>query len=256
MQRLKFNISYVGTQYCGWQIQENGPSIQGEMEKVLELVTGTLIRVHGAGRTDSGVHAEQQIAHADIPADKADLDWQRIFNTNLPSDISVQKVEPVHPEFHSRYDAKSKTYTYTFWTDRTTMPPRLRPFAWDCGPLSIKDMQMALGHIRGRHDFACFQNAGTDIEDTTRFIYGANLEQTCPWLPVKYHPNVLTLTINANGFLKQMVRNIAGLLVAVGRDNFEVEHIPSLLAERIRKNAPPTAPACGLTLLKVLYPQK
>ncbi len=256
MQRLKLNISYVGTQYCGWQIQENGPTIQAELEKVLELITGSLVRVHGAGRTDSGVHAEGQIAHADVPADKADLDWQRIFNTNLPSDINVHSVELVDSEFHSRFDAKSKTYSYTFWTNRSYMPPRLRPFAWDCGPLNIKLMQVALGHLRGRHDFACFQNAGTDIEDTTRFIYGASLEKSCPWIPSNYHEHVLTLTINANGFLKQMVRNIAGLLVAVGRNSFELDHVPSLLASGVRKDAPPTAPACGLTLLKVVYPKK
>ncbi len=255
MQRLKLNISYVGTQYCGWQIQDNASTIQGELEKVLELILGEPVRVHGAGRTDSGVHAEGQVAHVDIPTHKAELDWQRIFNTNLPDDICVHGIELVHPEFHSRFDAKSKTYNYTFWTDKAYMPPRLKPFAWSCGPLDIKSMQIALGHLRGRHDFACFQNAGTDIEDTTRFIYGASLEQTCPWLPTKYHPQVLTLSINANGFLKQMVRNIAGLLVAVGRNNFDEQDVPSLIASGIRKNAPSTAPACGLSLQKVIYPK-
>ncbi len=253
MPRLKITISYVGTNYCGWQIQDNAPSIQAELEKVLQTVIGEPVRVHAAGRTDSGVHAEGQVAHVDVPEAKAELDWQRIFNTSLPQDISVRNVELVADEFHSRYDAKSKTYAYTFWLQRSEMPPRIRPFAWDCGPLDIKAMRMALAHIRGRHDFACFQNVGTPIEDTVRFVYGATLEEGSPWLPKEYQDHVLTLNITANGFLKQMVRNIAGMLVAVGRYNMEAEDIPSLIASADRKGAPATAPAHGLSLISVRY---
>ncbi len=254
MPRLKLTLSYVGTQYCGWQIQDNGPTIQGELEKIFKPVVGGLVRVHGAGRTDSGVHAEAQVAHVDLPEDKASLDWQRILNTSLPKDINVLKIEHVHADFHSRFDAISKTYHYTFWTNRNTMPPRLQPFAWNCGPLNIPSMQAALVHLLGRHDFACFQNTGTPIEDTIRVINAASLQSTCAWLPAQFHSHVLTLSINANGFLKQMVRNIAGLLVAVGRNNMQAEDVISLIINGSRKDAPPTAPACGLTLIEVHYP--
>ncbi len=253
MARLKITVSYVGTNYCGWQIQENAPSIQAELEKVLQTVVGEPVRLHAAGRTDSGVHAEGQVAHMDVPDDKANLDWQRIFNTSLPQDISVRRVEQVADDFHSRFDAKNKTYAYTFWLQRAEMPPRIRPFAWDCGPLDIKAMRTALAHIRGRHDFACFQNAGTPIEDTVRFVLGASIEEGSPWLPKEFQEHVLTFNITANGFLKQMVRNIAGLLVAVGRDNMQAEDVPSLIASASRKDAPATAPAQGLSLICVRY---
>ncbi len=256
MPRLKLNIAYVGTNYCGWQIQDNGLTIQGELEKVLQSVVGSLVRVHGAGRTDSGVHAEGQVAHFDIAEDKLNLDWQRIFNTTLPADISVLSIEQVADDFHSRFDAKSKTYAYTFWTDRAFVPPRLRPFVWDCGPLDINTMNKALAHLRGRHNFACFQNSGTPIEDTTRMIYGVSLDAGCPWAPKQFQEYIWTLNITADGFLKQMVRNIAGLLVAIGRDNMQAEDVPPLIASGIRKDAPPTAPAGGLTLLSIRYPKK
>ena len=117
MPRLKITLAYVGTQYCGWQIQEKAnppPTIQGELEKVLRKVTGAPTRVHGAGRTDSGVHAEGQVAHVDVPEDKAHLDWQRIFNTTLPKDISVLSVQKVSDTFLSRFDAVHKTYVPYF----------------------------------------------------------------------------------------------------------------------------------------------
>lgn len=254
MPRLKLTLAYVGTRYCGWQIQDKPsppPTIQGALEAILRRVTGTLIRVHGAGRTDSGVHADAQVAHLDIPEDKAHLDWQRIFNTNLPGDISVLEVQPVPDAFHARFDAVDKTYTYQFWMNRRYMPPRLHPFAWDCGPLDINRMHAALPHLLGQHDFRSLQNSGTPIEDTVRTITHMELN---PGLALCPGPEALALRVTADGFLKQMVRNIAGLLVAVGRNKFAPEDIPALLLTTQREAAPATAPACGLTLTHITYP--
>lgn len=254
MPRLKFTIAYVGTRYHGWQIQDKPsppPTIQGELEKVLHRVAGRLVRVHGAGRTDSGVHAEAQVAHADLPEDKGGLDWQRICNTTLPQDISVLDVQIVADTFHARFDALHKTYTYQFWLNRRYMPPRLRPFAWDCGALDIGRMHAALPHLLGRHDFRSLQNAGTPMEDTTRTILALELA------PAAAQPSpspLLELRVTADGFLKQMVRNMAGLLVTVGRGLLPPDAIPALLRQADRRAAPPTAPACGLTLSHVAYP--
>lgn len=255
MPRLRLTLAYVGSRYCGWQIQDK-PSppltIQGELEKVVARVCGRLVRVHGAGRTDSGVHADGQVAHVDIPDNKADKNWQRIFNTSLPHDISVVKAQWVHETFHSRFDALHKTYTYQFWMDRRWMPPMLRPFAWDCGPLQVERMREALPHLLGRHDFRCLQNAGTPIDETVRTIMALELS---PEWTLHSHPAALALRVTADGFLKQMVRNMAGLLVAVGRSKCAVEAIPHLLLHGQRRDAPATAPACGLSLTCVNYPE-
>lgn len=254
MPRLRLTLAYVGSRYCGWQIQDKPkppPTIQGELEKVLTRVCGGLVRVHGAGRTDSGVHADGQVAHADIPEAKAPLDWQRIFNTSLPQDISVLETRWVHDTFHSRFDALHKTYTYQLWLNRRWMPPLLRPFAWDCGSLDVDAMQSALPYLLGKHDFRCLQNAGTPIEDTARTIMALELS---PELALFPRAEALALRVTADGFLKQMVRNMAGLLVAVGRGKFQSDAIPSLLLHGGRPDAPPTAPAQGLTLTSVTYP--
>ena len=254
MPRLCLSLAYVGTRYAGWQIQDKAnppPTIQGELEKVLTKVTGGLVRVHGAGRTDSGVHADGQVAHADIPEAKAHLDWQRIFNTSLPKDISVLESRWVDDNFHSRFDATQKTYTYHFWTERRYMPPLLRPFAWDCGGLDVQAMRAALPHLVGEHDFASLQNTGTPIENTVRTVSALELSPALALLP---HPAALALRVSADGFLKQMVRNMAGLLVAVGKGKFAAENIPALLRAGTRPHAPPTAPACGLFLTSVAYP--
>lgn len=254
MPRFRLTLAYVGTRYSGWQIQDKPappPTIQGELEKVLRRVTGTLVRVHGAGRTDSGVHADAQTAHLDIPEERAHLDWQRIFNTNLPGDISVLDIRPVGADFHARFDALDKTYTYQFWMNRRFMPPRLRPFAWDCGPLDVPRMREALPFLLGRHDFRSLQNAGTPMENTVRTVTALELGRQ--WATV-HDDHALALRVTADGFLKQMVRNLAGLLVAVGRGHMDAGTIPGLLLAADRQAAPATAPACGLTLTSVTYP--
>lgn len=257
MPRIRLTIAYVGTRFCGWQIQEKAKApltIQGELERVLMLVTGSLIRVHGSGRTDTGVHADAQIAHMDIPEGKGPAEaqgWLRIFNTNLPPDISVLKTEVVPPTFHSRFDAVGKAYCYQLWLRRFDTPPRLSPFVWPCGPLDMGAVNAALPYLTGTHDFASLQNAGTDMQSTVRTVY--RLFHS-PEEALSRDPANVALRVEANGFLKQMVRNMMGLLVAIGRGRLQPEDIPRILAASDRRLAPATAPAKGLTLREVYYP--
>ncbi len=259
MPRYKCTLAYVGTRYAGWQIQELSKApltIQGELEKVLFKITGETVRIHGAGRTDAGVHAEGQVAHFTSPSTrkaKPPEEWERIFHALLPPDISVLKVEIVDDDFHSRFSACGKTYSYSLWTDFLHISPRLRPFFWTCGKLDMQLMQTAVPYLLGKHDFASLQNVGTPIQDTVRNIEYLHINQSSPWSSA--HENIITITVKADGFLKQMVRNMSGLLVAVGQKRFDSAQIPQLLHEKNRKKAPPTAPPQGLSLISVEYPK-
>lgn len=257
MPRIRLTVAYVGTHFSGWQIQEKPkppPTIQGELERVVQRVVGELVRINGSGRTDAGVHADAQVAHMDLPEGKGPErpeDWLRIFNTNLHKDITVLQVEEVPRDFHCRFSAVGKAYTYQLWLRRFATPPRLHPFVWACGPLDMAALEAALPCFTGTHDFASLQNAGTEIRQTVRTIerlYIAPEEKLSP------DPVNIALRIEASGFLKQMVRNIVGVLVAVGRGRLRQEDIPRIIAARDRRTAPMTAPAKGLTLRQVYYP--
>ncbi len=292
MARLALTISYVGTRLAGWQIQARTDrpqprTVQGELERIAERIVGAPVRLHGAGRTDSGVHAEAQVAHMDVPDHKADMDWQRAFNAGLPDDISVSAVVRVPDDFHARFDARGKTYTYRLWPTRRWVPPRLAPFVWATGPLdqpALEAMDKAAAHLIGTHDFASFQNAGTDISSTVRTVTRvarryegdpqpdplpfpvlpplSQLPRTpeippSPDTPPNTGPpeaaRVIAWDFEADGFLKQMVRNLMGLLVAVGHGKLDPDDVPAILAARNRKAAPATAPAQGLTMTRVRY---
>lgn len=260
MPRLKITVAYVGTAYCGWQIQVNAyrrpqPTIQEELERIVERVLGEPVRVYGSGRTDSGVHADGQVAHFDIPAEKADkvdMDWQRTFNAMLPEDIAVLCVERVADDFHARISATGKVYTYSLWLSRRYIPPRLNPFVWATGPLDVAAMDAAALHLLGTHDFASFQNVGTEIETTVRTL--RRIERTPSGaVAAEDVPVQVDWQFEADGFLKQMVRNLMGTLVACGMGKLSPRDVPGVLAACDRTLAPATAPAKGLSMTRVLY---
>lgn len=257
MPRLKILVAYVGTAYCGWQIQVNAyrrpqPTIQEELERVVERVLGKTVRVHGSGRTDSGVHAEGQVAHFDVPDDKVDMDWQRTFNAMLPDDIAVLAVERVADDFHARINATGKVYTYSLWLSRRYTPPRLHPFVWVTGPLDVPAMEQAAQQLVGTHDFASFQNVGTELESTVRTVRSVS-RFPVGILPEGDQPLQLDWQFEADGFLKQMVRNLMGTLVACGTGKLGTDDVPRILAACDRTQAPATAPAQGLCMTRVLY---
>lgn len=254
--RLKLLLAYDGTGFSGWQIQEKPqppPTVQGTLETALARLTGGFVRVFGSGRTDAGVHAHGQVAHCDVP-DRPGLDWRHSLNAVLPPAVRVLSADAAAPDFDARRDAVSKTYIYQFWRETRFVPPALAPFVWACGPLDTAAMRAALLHFPGERDFASLRNAGSDTRGSVRRIFSAALETLPPQEFYPPHVPLLRLRVTANGFLKQMVRNMAGLLAACGRGKLAPEAVPALLAaaDRAAVNAP-TAPPGGLALACVDY---
>ncbi|MBN2139662.1 MAG: tRNA pseudouridine(38-40) synthase TruA [Desulfovibrionaceae bacterium] len=246
MVRLKLVLAYDGAGFCGWQYQKGARTVQDELERAASRITGRAVRVHGAGRTDSGVHALGQVAHLDVPASLAHIPWARALNGLLPRDLSVVSAGPVGPDFHARFDARSKTYSYTLWTEPEYVYPQRRGYVWACGPLDLAAMDAAAAHFPGRRDFKAFQNAGTEVRSTVRTVM--DLSRSPGW----FGPEVVW-RITADGFLKQMARNIVGCLVACGKGKVPPDSVRSLLDEKDRTLAPGTAPARGLCLERVDY---
>lgn len=246
MSRFALHLAYTGGGYQGWQRQAAGKTIQGELEKALFTILRQPVTVHASGRTDAGVHALDQVVHFDLPPGKREINWTRALNSLLPPDICVTGYRAVSYDFHAQKSARSKEYSYRFWTEPEYVLPHRRPFVWDTGPLDALAMSRACERIKGRHDFASFMNSGTPVNSTVREVYRAEIE-------IRSGPEMVFL-IRASGFLKQMVRNMAGLLFSVGKGHTAPEHIPELISRRDRRAAPQTAPAKGLCLEKVFYP--
>ncbi len=257
MPRLKLTLSYVGTYYHGWQTQscrgskdQSLPTIQSILEEAVSYIIGYHVHIHGSGRTDSGVHADGQVAHLDIPEDKQNLDWQCALHALLPPDIRIVDFEFVSKAFHAQHNAIKKIYAYRLWLCQKYTPPHMYPFVWSCGRLDIQAMDEASRCLVGIHDFSSLQNRGTTQKSTVRNVY-AIYRQPVGILSIDEHE--LVWFFEANGFLKQMVRNMIGLLVMVGRGRIKPQEIPILLNSDIRNHTILTAPAHGLTLKNVLY---
>ena len=254
--RLKLTLAYIGGAYAGWQVQaptQAMGTVQGELECALESLVGRPVRVHGAGRTDSGVHAEGQVAHVDVPDNP--VDWRRALNAKLPRDIRILSAELVSENFHARHSATGKRYAYSLFCGQEPVPPRLEPFVWATPSLDFAAMNAAAGVLTGRHDFASFQNIGTPIANTVREVWAIRNEQGVagPFLCPENWP-VTIWVFHGNGFLKQMVRNLMGLIVWAGLGRVDADTVAACLAARDRQAVPsPTAPAKGLTLMGVDY---
>lgn len=248
MARIRLTVAYVGARYHGWQIQKNGPSIQEELETRLSRICNCPVRVHGSGRTDAGVHATGQVAHFDAPEGLA-IPWQKALNSMLPEDIAIVDAQDAAPEFHARFSARSKRYTYTLWTDPRFVLPQRAPFVWAVRDLDLDALDRAAALLAGTHDFTSFQNAGTDLKTAVRTL--------CPVTRTPgLYPGEWVLSFQADGFLKQMVRNLTALLVEVGRGRLEPEDGPRILQALDRRQAPGTAPAQGLCLEEVFYEEE
>lgn len=247
MNRIKLTLAYDGTDFCGWQLQPSDRTVQGELEKALETLLGQKVRVHGSGRTDSGVHALGQVAHFDCGAGRSGFPWRRSLNALLPADVRVLEAEEAREDFHARYWAQAKTYEYVLWHEREFCLPQRRRFVWECGPVEPERMEEAARVMVGEHDFAAFQNTGTEVDSTIRTITDISRH---PGMTA--HESVWRFT--ANGFLKQMVRNLTGCLVACGRGKLSVTDVRAILKSADRTNAPATVPPQGLTLIRVDYP--
>lgn len=244
MKRFKLTVAYDGTNYCGWQIQPNGITIEEVLNQKLSRLTGEEIRVIGASRTDSGVHALGNVAVFDsgttIPGDRIAAALNRI----LPDDIVIVKSEETAPDFHPRYCNCSKTYEYHIINTRTPIPTRRLTNHFVSYELHLDKMREAAAYLAGEHDFASFCNVRTDVESTIRTITELQIEQS---------GEEITIRITGNGFLYNMVRIIAGTLIRVGRGFYEPERVKEILDAKERKAAGATAPPQGLILVRIDY---
>jgi tRNA pseudouridine38-40 synthase len=246
--RFRLLLEYDGSAFQGWQIQTEGvPTVQGALAQALEKISGQPARVTGSGRTDTGVHAEGQVASIDVETRLEAGDLLRALNGNLPRQVAVLEVSPCGAGFDARRGTISKLYRYQIWNGRLRSPLRAGRFAHVPADLDVQAMRKAAGALVGRHDFACFQASGSDIEYTVREILRLDL--------VGEAGGEISLEVEGTGFLRHMVRNIAGTLIEVGKGRRPPESIEALLASCDRGKAGPTAPAQGLSLICVRYPE-
>jgi len=243
-RNVKFTLAYDGTRYVGWQRQAEGVSVQGLLEEALARFEGQPVTVHGAGRTDAGVHALGQVATAQVSGGHAAPELLRGLNALLPRDVRVTQVEEVAADFHARFSASSKAYRYAI-RNAPIVSPFEYPFVWHVTDrVDVAAMQAAAATLMGEHDFACFRSAGTKIRNTTRTVTESRIDAV---------EGLITYHVTANGFLHHMVRAIAGTLVDVGRRRRPPESLPALLDGGLRAEAGPTAPPQGLFLVSVTY---
>jgi tRNA pseudouridine38-40 synthase len=249
MPRIMLHLAYDGTDFSGWQLQKAGSrTVQGAVEAALMRIAGERLPVQGAGRTDAGVHAAGQRAHFDAPERLLHIPWRIALNSLMPEDVRVVDAAPAPPGFHAQFSATSKTYAYTLWHDRSHVDPMRRRFVWDVPPLDLAAMDAAAAFFIGTHDFESFRNAGTPVgpRGTVRSV-------TALWRSPGMTPAEIIWRISADGFLKQMVRNVIGCLVAVGKAKVPPEAVRSILERRDRNHSLPTAPARGLCMERVEY---
>lgn len=241
MRRIKLVVAYDGTGYCGFQVQNNGPTIEGELNRVLSELFGEEIRVIGASRTDSGVHAYCNVAVFDTTARMPAEKMVYAINQRLPEDIRVQYSCEVASDFHPRHTDTRKTYEYRIYNSNVQNPMKRHYALWNYHTLDVHKMQEAAAYLVGEHDFKSFCSADTQAESTVRTIFN---------LTVDKKDEEVVISVCGNGFLYNMVRIIAGTLLEVGKGKIEPDSMPEILKALDRQAAGPTAPAHGLTLVK------
>lgn len=246
----KLLLQYDGTEFHGWQIQGDLRTVQGELTQALSLIEGCSVNIHGSGRTDAGVHAEGQVASVEIQREISTTKLRAAINANLGRDVRVLSVETVADDFHARYSALEKTYVY-----RIVNGPVMSPFWWryayqEARRLDLEAMRVAAELFLGKHDWTAFSAAQSDVEDRVRTVTRVEIndrhdERSCG--------SLIEIRVSAEGFLRYMVRTMAGTLMAVGRGELDRDAIREALETSARPTAAVTAPACGLTLLSVRY---
>jgi len=247
-RNLLLRLAYDGTDFYGWQIQPDRPTIQGTLTEVLQNITGETVHLTGSGRTDAGVHACAQAANVRLTSPIPCPNLAQALNDHLPESIRILSVQEVPPDFHARRDARSKVYRYRIYRGRVCPPWLSRyvyPFSY---PLEEASMQVAAGVLVGTQDFRSFASTDESIKEadrsTVRTIFSSTLERT---------GEELIYTVEGSGFLHHMVRNIVVTLLLVGRGSLAADQIAEILAAKDRSAAGPTVPPRGLHLVRVEY---
>ncbi len=247
MRNLKLTTSYDGSDFAGWQVQPGQRTIQSEIEKALREIEGAEVKIQGSGRTDAGVHALEQVASFGLENAIPLANLKKALNCLLPPAIRILSVEEVTAGFHARHSAVAKTYEYRWWRE-DVCPPFERRYVWHHPyPLDEDAMVSAAVQFAGEHDFrSVATNNGADVTSTVRTIFSSRRVREGPRLVYR---------VRGSGFLYNMVRNIVGTLLEVGRGNLAADQIGAVLGKRDRGAAGPTAPAVGLFLVNVEYPE-
>ncbi|MGB9151217.1 MAG: tRNA pseudouridine(38-40) synthase TruA [Burkholderiales bacterium] len=245
--RIALGIEYDGTAHCGWQSQPSGCGVQDSLETAIGEIAAEKISLICAGRTDTGVHALAQVAHFDTRAQRPDTAWVRGVNALLPGSVAVQWAAPVDEEFHARFSAVSRTYTYILFNHPVRPALQAGKVGWYHAPLDVTAMHTAAQVLVGKHDFSAFRAAECQAKTAIKTINYLELEK---------RDEYLVLTLNANGFLHHMVRNIIGSLVCIGAGKQPAAWMQGLLLEKDRARAAPTFAPDGLYLVAIEYADK
>lgn len=244
MRNIKLTIEYDGTNYVGWQRQKNGMSIEERIEKAIVGITGEEVRLIGSSRTDAGVHARGQVANFLTDSKIPESKFSSAINSKLPVDIVIIDAQEVEEDFHSRYSSIGKKYSYRI-LNRKQPPAYLRNFVEYCPyELNFEIMANSSKAFLGKHDFAAFKSTGGSAKTSVR---------TIRYIELTKNEDLITINIEGDGFLYNMVRIIAGTLMDVGRGKIPYDSIPDIIHSRDRNRAGKTASACGLCLEKVYY---
>jgi tRNA pseudouridine38-40 synthase len=244
-RRIKLTIEYDGTDFSGWQRQDGVRTVQGTLEQAVKDLLGETVEIRGAGRTDAGVHADGQVASLTLASPRIpEAGLLRGLNTILPADVAVIDVAEVDPAFDARFSARGKVYRYRIWNHFVRSPRHARS-SWHCRrPLDLAAMRQAAAMLCGEHDFRGFRASDCDRRNTVRVIRRFDLTR---------QGAIVDLEVEATAFLKNMVRILVGTLADVGRSKLDLGRVARALESGDRAAGGVTAPACGLTLARVIY---
>ncbi len=245
MHRIALGVEYLGSNYCGWQFQRHDISVQQVLEQALTRVADRPIKVHCAGRTDAGVHATGQVVHFETAVQRPERAWTLGVNANLPDDVAVRWARPVDASFHARFSAMARHYRYLILRRPVRSALWHQRALWTHRSLSITPMQEASAALLGRHDFTSFRALACQAKSPVRTLH---------YLDLTERGDLLELRVGADGFLHHMVRNLVGVLIAIGRGDRPASWAAELLALKDRARGGVTAPAQGLYLVQVDYP--
>lgn len=244
MKRVRLTVAYDGTNYCGWQIQANGNTVQAELNRHLSRLLQEEIMTIGASRTDAGVHALGNVAVFDTNARMPGEKISYALNQRLPEDIRIQCSEEVAADFHPRYCESEKTYEYRILNRRFPLPTeRFYSYFYHYN-LDLEKMREGAAYLIGEHDFASFCGAGAQVKTTVRTVTGIDIAK---------ESDIVTIRVTGKGFLYNMVRIIAGTLIEIGNEVYPPRRMDEILKACSRSEAGPTAPACGLTLKEIRF---
>ncbi|MDQ2963271.1 MAG: tRNA pseudouridine(38-40) synthase TruA [Pseudomonadota bacterium] len=245
--RIALGIEYDGAPFHGWQSQADGSGVQDALERALAAIAGARAHVVAAGRTDAGVHATAQVAHFDTDAVRPDIAWVRGTNAFLPESMAVRWALPISPDFHARFAAAGRHYTYLL-LDRPVRPALLnRRVGWYHRPLAVEAMRAAAAALLGKHDFSAFRAAECQAKSPVK---------TLDRLDIAREDDIIRFDLHADAFLQHMVRNIVGALMHVGSGRQAPAWIADLLQSCDRTRGAPTSAACGLYLTGIDYPPR